>query len=68
MGRVRRIVGLVMIAAALVAAGCGSDRDPNQRLSSDEGAALLREIRSDRGRMGNLTPAEREYLGRTLGR
>jgi hypothetical protein len=72
MGYVKRMAGMMVMAAALAAAGgCGSDRDPNQppqRLTTDEGDALLREIRSDRGRMQKLTPAEREYLARTLGR
>lgn len=61
----------MMAMLALAAAGlggCGSDRDPNQRLSADEGATLLKEIRSDRGRMQTLTPAERVYLAEHLGR
>lgn len=59
---------LVLLApAAAVLPACASDeRDPNQPLNADEGAALLHEIRDDPGRMRTLTPQERQYLMRTL--
>jgi hypothetical protein len=47
--------------------GCGVERDPTQPLTVDEGAALLRDIRKDRGRMEKLTPAEKRYLAETVG-
>lgn len=55
----------MMLAAALT--GCSSDeRDPKQPLNADEGAELLREVRDDPDRLQSLTPAERQYLMRTL--
>ena len=56
----------VMLAAAVLS-GCSSDeRDPKQPLNADEGAELLREVRDDPDRLQSLTPAERQYLMRTL--
>ena len=50
------------IALALGIAGGCADRDPYKPLSADEGERLLRDVRSDRGRVQDLTPAERAYL------
>lgn len=60
--------GLLSLApAAAVLPGCSSDeRDPKQPLNADEGAELLREVRDDPDRLQSLTPAERQYLMRTL--
>lgn len=65
-----RRAALPGLAAALMLSGlggCESDaRDPSRPLSADEGEALLKDIRSDRGRMESLTPAERQYLYKSL--
>lgn len=60
--------GLLLLApVATSLPGCVSEeRDPNQPLNADEGAALLHEIRDEPGRMQTLTPQERQYLMRTL--
>jgi hypothetical protein len=60
--------GTVALATLASLLGCASERDPRQSLTADEGAELLREIRTDRTRLSELTPAEREYLLRTLKR
>lgn len=62
-GRASRVAALMLCVSA---AGCGSacqeQRDVRQPLSADEGESLMREIRTDRGRAQELTPAERMYL------
>lgn len=62
-------MAVATIALSLAASvGCESSppRDPHTPLSANEGAALLKDIRTDRSRMQNLTPAEKVYLQKTL--
>lgn len=61
LGVVAAGAGTLMILAA-----CGQERDPNQPLTADQGAELLRDVRKDRSRLNELTPAEKAYLQRTL--
>lgn len=61
-------VVFVIVVGAGLAVGCAQERDPRKPLTADEGAQLLREIREDRTRLSDLTPAERQYLLRTLKR
>lgn len=61
------LVGLAALSILSGVGGCESDaRDPRRPLSADEGESLLKDIRSDRGRMESLTPAERQYLYKSL--
>lgn len=55
-----------LLLAACGVGGCGSGRDPKAPLTVDEGDALLREIRDDPSKMKDLTPAQRQYLIKTL--
>ena len=65
--RLRAVAGSLLICAAL--SGCGADaRDPNRELSVDDRAALLRDVRADKSRLRNLTPAERAYLVKRMGK
>lgn len=60
--------GLGLLLGLMAGPGCGQERDPNRPLTADEGAELLREVRSDRRRLSDLTPAEKQYLLQTLKR
>lgn len=65
----RRLAVVVAICAICGVAGCGGDtRDPNRELSADDRAALLRDVRADKSRLQNLTPAERAYLVKRMGK
>lgn len=67
MRRLQVVMGSLLICIAL--SGCGGDsRDPNRELSVDERAELLRDVRSDKSRLQNLTPAERAYLVKRMGK
>lgn len=68
LGRVLMVGGMGLLLGLMAAPGCGQERDPNRPLSADEGAELLREVRSDRRRLSDLTPAEKQYLLQTLKR
>lgn len=65
--RLNVVLGSLMIGVAI--SGCGGDsRDPNRELSVDERAELLRDVRADKSRLQNLTPAERAYLVKRMGK
>lgn len=57
-------MALLAISAALAA--CSDDDAGLRRLNTDQGAALLRDIRSNPSRTQRLTPAERVYLSEHL--
>ena len=60
-------VGVLLMLC--ITGGCGGDsRDPNRELTVDERAELLRDVRADKSRLQNLTPAERAYLVKRMGK
>jgi|GEM_PF-4524090 len=61
-------VGVVGVGGVGGAWGCEAKRDPSWALTADEGAELIRDIRAERTRLSDLTPAERQYLLQQLKR
>jgi hypothetical protein len=61
-------VGLaaLVIGTVIVFAACSSKPDPSKPLTADQGDALLRDVREHPDKLNDLTPAEKQYLMRTL--
>jgi hypothetical protein len=52
---------VVLLGAGLLVSGCSS-RDPNAKLTDEEGAALLKDVRKNPPNPDDLTPAEKKFL------
>jgi hypothetical protein len=63
-----RIAPWALMGAMALAGGACAERDPHKPLSEAEGASLMRDVRGNRVRAQDLTPAERMYLKQQMGR